>query len=133
MAEQELVVPLRPRRPRAVAAPGLSQDVRPGRYPLAEDDVLCDAFEIADWMPQIYARDVGWTRTAAPWVMQTLTSCIFIPTITASPAGRADRGRPCQDHARRPKGDRTPDGMKNEITNSNYPHEGRKSAPAQTR
>jgi len=36
-------------------------------YPVAEDYVLCDPFEIPDWMPQCYALDVGWNRTAALW------------------------------------------------------------------
>jgi hypothetical protein len=29
--------------------------------------VLCDPFLIPDWMPQCYALDVGWKRTAALW------------------------------------------------------------------
>jgi hypothetical protein len=28
--------------------------------------VLCDRFELPDWMPVVYVLDVGWTRTAAP-------------------------------------------------------------------
>jgi hypothetical protein len=36
-------------------------------YPVPEDVVLCDPFEIKDYMPQAYALDVGWNRTAAVW------------------------------------------------------------------
>lgn len=36
-------------------------------YPVPEDYVLCDPFQIPDWMPQCYALDVGWNRTAALW------------------------------------------------------------------
>jgi hypothetical protein len=36
-------------------------------YPVPETDILCDPFQIPDWMPQVYALDVGWNRTAALW------------------------------------------------------------------
>jgi len=36
-------------------------------YPVSEEYVLCDPFEIPDWMPQCYALDVGWQVTAAIW------------------------------------------------------------------
>lgn len=36
-------------------------------YPVPEGEFLCDPFEIPDWMPQVYALDVGWRRTAALW------------------------------------------------------------------
>jgi terminase large subunit-like protein len=36
-------------------------------YPVPEEVVLCDPFEIKDYMPQAYALDVGWNRTAAVW------------------------------------------------------------------
>src|SRR4029077_12165873 len=39
-------------------------------YPVPEDYVLCDPFEIPDWMFQCYALDVGWNRTAALWAAQ---------------------------------------------------------------
>jgi len=45
-------------------------------YPVAEDYVLCDPFEIPDWMPQCYALDVGWNRTAALWAAHDLNSDI---------------------------------------------------------
>jgi hypothetical protein len=103
MAEQELVVPLRPRRPRALAGPGLSQDVRPRRYPLAEDDVLCDVFEIADRMPQMYARAVGWTRTAAPWAAQDAETDIVYLHPDYCVACRQSRSRSAVSGSRRPK------------------------------
>lgn len=36
-------------------------------YPVPEDVVLCDPFEIPDYYPQCYALDVGWNRTAGIW------------------------------------------------------------------
>lgn len=36
-------------------------------YPVPEDAVLCDPFQIPDYFPQCYALDVGWKRTAALW------------------------------------------------------------------
>jgi hypothetical protein len=36
-------------------------------YPVPESEFVCDPFEIAEWMPQCYALDVGWKRTAALW------------------------------------------------------------------
>jgi Terminase RNaseH-like domain len=36
-------------------------------YPISEDYILVDPFPIPDWMPQCYALDVGWRRTAALW------------------------------------------------------------------
>lgn len=36
-------------------------------YPVPEDVVLCDPFEIPDYFPQCYALDVGWNRTAGIW------------------------------------------------------------------
>jgi hypothetical protein len=45
-------------------------------YPVAEDYVLCDPFPIPDWMPQCYALDVGWNRTAALWAAHDLNQDI---------------------------------------------------------
>lgn len=36
-------------------------------YPVPEDVVLCDPFEIPDYWPRAYGLDVGWNRTAAVW------------------------------------------------------------------
>lgn len=36
-------------------------------YPVPEDIVLCDPFDIPDYFQQVYALDVGWNRTAAIW------------------------------------------------------------------
>jgi hypothetical protein len=36
-------------------------------YPVPESEFLCDPFVIPEWMPQSYALDVGWNRTAALW------------------------------------------------------------------
>lgn len=36
-------------------------------YPVPEESILCDPFEIPDWWPKAYGMDVGWNRTAALW------------------------------------------------------------------
>jgi hypothetical protein len=36
-------------------------------FPVPESEFLIDPFLIPDWMPQCYALDVGWNRTAALW------------------------------------------------------------------
>lgn len=36
-------------------------------YPVPEEVVLCDAFEIPEYWPRAYGLDVGWNRTAAVW------------------------------------------------------------------
>lgn len=36
-------------------------------YPVAESDIVCDAFGIPTFWPRAYGLDVGWNRTAAIW------------------------------------------------------------------
>lgn len=36
-------------------------------YPVPESEIVCDPFQIPEWMVQCYALDVGWNRTAALW------------------------------------------------------------------
>jgi len=36
-------------------------------YPIPEDVVLCDPFELPVFWPKAYGLDVGWNRTAAIW------------------------------------------------------------------
>ena len=36
-------------------------------YPVPEDQLLCDPFDIPDYFLQAYALDVGWKRTAGLW------------------------------------------------------------------
>lgn len=36
-------------------------------YPIAEESLLVEPFEIPRWWPKAYALDVGWNRTAALW------------------------------------------------------------------
>lgn len=36
-------------------------------YPVSEDDILVDPFEMPRWWPRAYALDVGWNKTAALW------------------------------------------------------------------
>jgi len=49
---------------RSLGKPSLGQGAV---YPVPESEFLCDPFVIPDWMPQCYALDVGWKRTAALW------------------------------------------------------------------
>jgi phage terminase large subunit-like protein len=36
-------------------------------YPVAEEDVITDPFQIPAYWPRVYGMDVGWKRTAAVW------------------------------------------------------------------
>jgi hypothetical protein len=46
-------------------------------YPVPESEILCDPFAIPDHMPQGYALDVGWKRTAALFGAHDLDSDIL--------------------------------------------------------
>jgi phage terminase large subunit-like protein len=37
-------------------------------FPVPEEDILVDDFEIPDYWPRIYGMDVGWKNTAACWI-----------------------------------------------------------------
>ena len=49
---------------RSLGKPSLGQGAV---YPVPEADFVCEPFIIPDWMPQVYALDVGWNKTAALW------------------------------------------------------------------
>jgi len=49
---------------RSLGKPSLGQGAV---YPIPEGEFVVDPFPIPDWMPQVYALDVGWKRTAALW------------------------------------------------------------------
>jgi len=36
-------------------------------YPIAEEEIVCDPFELPEHWPRAYGMDVGWNRTAAVW------------------------------------------------------------------
>ena len=36
-------------------------------YPVPEEDVVIEPFQIPAWYPRLYGLDVGWNRTAAVW------------------------------------------------------------------
>ncbi len=36
-------------------------------YPISEEAISCEPFELPDWWPRAYGMDVGWNRTAAIW------------------------------------------------------------------
>jgi hypothetical protein len=36
-------------------------------YPVAEEAIICDPFELPEFWPRAYGMDVGWNRTAAVW------------------------------------------------------------------
>lgn len=37
-------------------------------YPVPEEDIVCDPFQIPSWWPRLYGLDVGWNKTAAIWL-----------------------------------------------------------------
>lgn len=48
-------------------------------YPVPEEIVLCDPFDIPDYFHQAYALDVGWNRTAAVWGgLDTNTDILYL-------------------------------------------------------
>ena len=36
-------------------------------YPVPEEDILCQPFQLPDWWARIYGLDVGWKKTAGIW------------------------------------------------------------------
>lgn len=52
------------KRSRSEGIPSLGQGAI---YPVQEEDIVCDPFEIPPHWPRVYALDVGWKRTAAVW------------------------------------------------------------------
>ncbi|QJQ93921.1 MULTISPECIES: hypothetical protein [Halomonadaceae] len=36
-------------------------------YPVPEEDIICEPFQIPSWWARIYGLDVGWNKTAAVW------------------------------------------------------------------
>src|SRR5215468_5307710 len=48
-------------------------------YPVPEELLLCDPFDIPDYFHQAYALDVGWNRTAALWgALDTNTDVLYL-------------------------------------------------------
>lgn len=48
-------------------------------YPVPEEIVLCDPFDIPDYFHQAYGLDVGWNRTAAIWGgLDTNTDILYL-------------------------------------------------------
>lgn len=48
-------------------------------YPVPEESVICDPFNIPDYFPQCYAMDVGWNRTAVIWAAHdTNTDIVYL-------------------------------------------------------
>lgn len=64
IAEEKSRIPPHEFEARSLGKPSLGQGAV---YPVPESEILCDPFVIPDWMPQCYALDVGWKRTAALW------------------------------------------------------------------
>ena len=51
-------------------------------YPIDEDDIKCDMFEVPDLMPRAYGFDVGWNWTAAVWMARDYgTDTIYITDV----------------------------------------------------
>jgi hypothetical protein len=64
IAEERLRIPPHEFEARSLGKPSLGAGAV---YPVPESEFVCDPFVIPDWMPQCYALDVGWKRTAALW------------------------------------------------------------------
>ena len=48
-------------------------------YPVPEDDILCDPFEMPSYFRHVYALDVGWNRTACLWgALDYETDCLYL-------------------------------------------------------
>lgn len=48
-------------------------------YPVPEEIVLCDPFDVPDYFHQCYGLDVGWNRTAAVWGgLDTNTDILYL-------------------------------------------------------
>jgi len=48
-------------------------------YPVPEDDIICDPFEIPSYFRHVYALDVGWNRTACLWgAYDYETDCLYL-------------------------------------------------------
>lgn len=48
-------------------------------YPIQEDEILCDPFEIPAHWPVAYAMDVGWKKTAALWgAWDRQSDCVYL-------------------------------------------------------
>jgi len=63
-AEERTRIPPHEFEARSLGIPSLG----PGAvWPVPRAEFLCDPFVVPDWMPQCYALDVGWKRTAALW------------------------------------------------------------------
>lgn len=64
IAEEAKSIPPHEFEARSTGKPSLGKGAI---YPVPESEFLCDPFVIPEWMPQCYALDVGWKRTAALW------------------------------------------------------------------
>lgn len=48
-------------------------------YPIAEEEITCDPFEIPFWWPRAYGMDVGWNCTAAVWgAWDRESDCVYL-------------------------------------------------------
>lgn len=57
-------IPPHQREARAKGIPALGSGVI---YPVPEDSILCDPFDIPEYWPRAFGMDVGWKRTAGVW------------------------------------------------------------------
>lgn len=64
IAEEKARIPPHEFEARSLGKPTLGSGAI---FPIPESEFVVDPFVIPDWMPQCYALDVGWKRTAALW------------------------------------------------------------------
>ena len=62
--EERLRIPPHEFEARSLGKPSLGSGAV---FPVPESEFVCEPFVIPEWMPQCYALDVGWKRTAALW------------------------------------------------------------------
>lgn len=65
-AQEELLQEIPPHL-RAARTKGIPSLGAGAIYPLDEDEILCEPFEVPEFWPRAYGLDVGWKRTAAIW------------------------------------------------------------------
>jgi hypothetical protein len=64
IAEEKARIPPHEFEARSLGKPSLGVGAI---YPVPESEFVVEPFVVPDWMPQCYALDVGWKRTAALW------------------------------------------------------------------
>ncbi|UYN96593.1 MAG: hypothetical protein KIT25_06575 [Enhydrobacter sp.] len=77
--EREVLWAEVPPHQRDARARGVPQLGSGAIYPIAENDIVVEPFELPRWWPRAYGLDVGWNRTAAVWGAHDRDSdCLYL-------------------------------------------------------